>query len=184
MTHLITKTLLLTLTLVAAVVLCAASTPTLTELFGFPGGNHPDGYFPRAPLVQASDGNFYGTTYFGGDDGNHCSGGCAGTVFKITPAGQFTRLHTFAWATEAVRVGGGYPRAGLVEGRDGYLYGTTSLGGSNIPNHVAGIVFKISKTGQFQKLHNFCPEGATAQSHCPDGYTPSAGLVLGRDGNF
>jgi uncharacterized repeat protein (TIGR03803 family) len=159
-----------------------ASTPTITELFGFPnGGNYPDGHSPKAPLLQASDGNFYGTAYFGGDDGNHCSGGCAGTIFKITPAGQFTRLHTFAWATIAERVGGGHPEAGLVEGPDGYLYGTTSQGGGS-PNAAAGTIFKISKTGQFQKLHDFCPQGAN--SGCPDGYTPSSGLVLGRDGNL
>jgi uncharacterized repeat protein (TIGR03803 family) len=179
MTRLLVNTLSMALVTVAAVVLHAATTPTVTELFGFAStNNYANGHSPRAPLVQGSDGNFYGTSYFGGDDGNHCSGGCAGTVFKITPAGQFTRLHTFAFATPAARVGGGYPTAGVVEGPDGYLYGTTSQGG----NGFAGTIFKISKTGQFQKLHDFCPQGLN--SGCPDGYTPSAGLVLGGDGNL
>src|SRR5438552_17405774 len=69
-----------------------ASPPTITVLHAF---NGKDGATPYAPLFQASDGNFYGTTIHGGDDGQGCLQGCDGTVFKITPQGQFTLLHTF-----------------------------------------------------------------------------------------
>jgi len=61
----------------------AQATPTVTQLFGFPGvdGQDPD------YLIQASDGDLYGTTTIGG-----------GTVFKITPAGQFALLLKCTWA--------------------------------------------------------------------------------------
>src|SRR6266567_1768612 len=66
--------------------------PTITVLHAF---NGTDGSQPYAPVLQASDGNFYGTTLHGGDDGQGCAQGCDGAVFKITPQGQFTLLHTF-----------------------------------------------------------------------------------------
>ncbi len=160
-----------------------ASTLTITELCGFPYDGfssltYPDGRYSVAPLVQASDGNFYGTTLTGGDDGEKCAHTCAGTVFKITPQGKLTRLYTFSYgSSSAPYANGSSPAAGLVQGRDGYLYGTTTSGG--YPKYDSGVIFKISKTGQFQKLHDFCQAAG-----CPDGETPYAGLTLGRDGNL
>jgi len=69
------------LTVAAATARVAAAAPTITVLHAF---NGTDGISPYAPLFQASDGNFYGTTLHGGDDGHGCAQGCDGTVFKIT----------------------------------------------------------------------------------------------------
>ena len=84
----------------------------LTTLYSFTGGN--DGANPDAGLVQGSDGNFYGTTYGGGTNG-------AGTVFKISTNGALTSLYSFTGGND-----GANPYAGLVQGSDGYFYGTTS----------------------------------------------------------
>jgi uncharacterized repeat protein (TIGR03803 family) len=76
--------------------------------------------------VQGSDGNFYGTTYAGGANGD-------GTVFKITPSGTLTTLYNFAGSD------GVAPLAGLVQGSDGNFYGTTQQGGANN----VGTVFRL-----------------------------------------
>ncbi len=127
-------------------------------------------------MLQASDGNFYGTTYSGGDDGNGCVQGCAGTVFKITPQGQFTLLYTFVGGgTRPAYQNGCNPSGGLVEGPDGYLYGTTFQCGRG----PYGVFYKISKTGEFHKLYDF----ACGTANC-GGTNPQGKLVLGRDGYF
>ena len=84
----------------------------LTSLYSFTGGN--DGANPCAGLVQGSDGNFYGTTQYGGTNG-------AGTVFKISTNGALTSLYSFTGGND-----GANPDAGLVQGSDGNFYGTTS----------------------------------------------------------
>ncbi len=104
-----------------SIVFCvvAASAQTFKVLKSFNGS---DGVAPEAPLIQATDGNFYGTTAYGGDSGcrvNRTFSGC-GTVFKITPGGTLTTLHSFDGAD------GAYPSAGLVQAIDGNFYGTTS----------------------------------------------------------
>ncbi|MGB7769714.1 MAG: choice-of-anchor tandem repeat GloVer-containing protein [Verrucomicrobiia bacterium] len=121
-----------------------------------------DGARPSAPLMQASDGNFYGTTPYGGT--NEIP---AGTVFRIGTNGTFTNLYYFTGGSD-----GDAPEAGLVQGPNGYLYGTT-YGGNNDPY---GNIFKISTNGVQNNLYTFTG-GA-------DGANPYAGLVLGSDGNF
>jgi uncharacterized repeat protein (TIGR03803 family) len=93
-----------------------------------------DGAEPRGALIQASDGNFYGTTFLGGTWG-------WGTVFKLTPDGIETVLYSFIGnSVSAISPDGAYPYASLVQGSDGYFYGTTSgEGGFN-----DGIVFRLS----------------------------------------
>ena len=153
----------------------SAQAATITRVYGFTTGT---GYAPNAPLIQASDGNFYGTTSTGGDDGAGCGGACVGTVFKLTPQGQLTVLYTFAYGSAAAPYANGRtPLGGLVEGPDGYLYGTTNQGG--VPFSSYGVIYKISKTGQFQKIHDFCPS-----SPCPDAANPEGSLVFGRDGKL
>jgi uncharacterized repeat protein (TIGR03803 family) len=98
---------------------------TLATLYQF-GGLATDGLSPEGGLIQASDGNFYGTTSQGGTNNQ-------GTIFKITPQGSLTTLYQFGNSD------GADPIAGLLEGSDGYLYGTTASGG---PLH-DGSVFKI-----------------------------------------
>ncbi len=144
---------------------------TLTTLYSFSG---PDGEYPYAGLVQASDGNFYGTASWGGGGGN-CSeppsySGC-GTVFKITPGGMLTTLYTFAGPD------GANPYGGLVQGSDGNFYGTTYGGGCQSDG--CGTVFKITPSGALTTLYSFC-----SQSSCADGGVPNAGLVQAADGNF
>ena len=116
------------------------SAQTLTTLHAF-AGYPTDGASPYAGLVQATDGNFYGTTYAGGTSGN-CQGGC-GTVFRITPAGTLTTLHSFDWYD------GASPTGALVQGNDGNFYGTTYGGGAD-PHY--GTVFKITPAGALTTL--------------------------------
>jgi uncharacterized repeat protein (TIGR03803 family) len=124
-----------------------------------------DGSCPRATLVQATDGNFYGTTLAGGAAGS-------GTVFKITPDGALTTLYSFSCLCAD-----GMLANGLVQATDGNFYGTTGAGGA----HGSGTVFKISATGTLTTLHSFsCPQG----SECPDGAGPYAGLVQATGGDF
>ena len=140
----------------ASVLPAAAQTPTV--LHSFSGGS--DGGTPYAGLVQASDGNFYGTTAYGGANGD-------GTVFKITPSGAETVLHSFN-STD-----GAQPIGGLVQASDGNLYGTTEYGG----NHDWGTLFKITPSGTFTSLYSFT--GGT------DGGNPfNETLVEGSDGNL
>ena len=134
---------------------------TLVTLYSFCAQqNCADGDYPRAGLVQATDGNFYGTTFYGGTQG-------FGTVFKITPSGTLTTLHSFA----GYQTDGANPHAGLVQGTDGNFYGTTEDGGRNYD----GTVFKITPAGTLTTLHSF--DGS-------DGAYPEAGLVQATDGNF
>jgi uncharacterized repeat protein (TIGR03803 family) len=140
---------------------------TLTTLYSFDGS---DGYYPVAGLVQATDGNFYGTTEYGGAYGG-------GTVFKITPSGTLTTLYSFC--AQSGCTDGEYPVAGLVQATDGNFYGTTEYGGANSSGSGvnAGTVFKITPSGTLTTLYNFC-----SQSNCTDGYFPCAGLVQATNG--
>jgi uncharacterized repeat protein (TIGR03803 family) len=137
---------------------------TLTTVHRF---HKTDSDGPSATLVQASDGNFYGTTTYGGSSSTCGRAGC-GTVFKITADGRLTTLHSFDHSD------GYYPTAGLIQGTDGNLYGITDLGGG----HNGGSAFKITTSGTLTLLYSFCSE-----SNCTDGKRP-AGLVQSADGNF
>jgi len=145
---------------------------TLTELYSFCSQtNCTDGANPGYGLVQGTDGNFYGTTLGGGAYAcaDSSQGGC-GTVFKITPAGTLTTLHSFD------NVHGAYPNGALVQGAAGSFYGTTLGGGPNCQTEVGcGTVFKITPEGTLTTLHNF--DGN-------DGELLYGGLVQGTDGNF
>jgi uncharacterized repeat protein (TIGR03803 family) len=136
---------------------------TLTTLHSF---DNTDGANPFAGLVQASDGNFYGTTYSGGASNE-------GVVFKITPSGVLTTLHSFCQLSGCTD--GTLPAGGLVQGTNGNLYGTTAGGGANN----RGTVFKITLSGVLTTLYSFC-----SQEACADGALPYAGLVLATNGNF
>ncbi len=154
------------LVMLASLVFCAAtaiaaSAQTLTTLASF---NFTNGANPRAGLVQATDGNFYGTTGNGGAHG-------AGTVFRMTPSGTLTTLHDFNGTD------GEFPYAGLVQATDGNFYGTTIQGGASYapPINGCGTVFRITSAGALTTLHSFT---------CTDGAQPFAGLVQATDGNF
>lgn len=130
--------------------------------------NCADGANPYAAVVQASDGNFYGTTFSGGLYGY-------GTVFQITPAGAYMVLHSFC--SEGYPCpDGGNPTSTLIQANDGNLYGTSG-GAGTLGN--AGTVFKITLGGQFTNLHTFC-----SQPGCADGAEPFGGIMQASDGNF
>jgi uncharacterized repeat protein (TIGR03803 family) len=128
-----------------------------------------DGQNPYAGLVQGIDGNFYGTTAGGGANGG-------GTVFRITPSGDFTTLYSFC--SEPNCADGQLPEAGLIQATDGNLYGTTLNAGANTEG---GVVFRITPNGEYTVIYNFC--STLGGGGCGDGKYPS-GLVEAADGDF
>jgi uncharacterized repeat protein (TIGR03803 family) len=99
----------------------------LTTLYNFCSQtNCTDGESPYAGLIQGTDGNLYGTTPIGGANGNVCGihGNSCGTVFKITPSGTMTTLHSFE-GTDGWALYGG-----LFQATNGEFYGTTEYGGT------------------------------------------------------
>jgi uncharacterized repeat protein (TIGR03803 family) len=194
-----------------AFALCAATAiaipaQTLTALHNFDGA---DGSYPFGPLVK-SNGNFYGTTYYGGNSSN------GGTVFKMTPTGALKTLYDFC--SQAGCTDGETPSA-LIKGTDGNFYGTTSGGGAN----GYGTFFRITPSGALTVVYNFTindvypsqviqatngdfygtnangagrvfeitPTGTLTNlysfctlSGCADGRAPVAGVIQGKDGNF
>jgi uncharacterized repeat protein (TIGR03803 family) len=123
-------------------------------------------------LIEGSDGKFYGTTV---DGGQYANG--AGTVFQVTANGTMTTLHSFCAQTNCTD---GYAPQGLVQGIDGYFYGTTYWGGANgQPLGGYGTIYKISSSGTMTTLYNFC-----AQANCTDGGHPGTSPIQATDGNF
>jgi uncharacterized protein (TIGR03437 family) len=142
----------------------------LTVLVNFPDPHL--GTVAKGPLIQASDGNLYGTTSSGG-------AGDAGTVFKMTLGGTASVLHTFCTTmTNGNCLDGSQPWNGLLQAKDGNLYGTTQAGGTGgVGGH--GNIFKLTLGGAITSLYSFCQ-----QASCPDGNTPEGALIQGQDGNF
>ena len=119
-------------------------------------------------VIQAADGNFYGTTWYGGTASD-------GVVYKITPQGQLTILHSFGDGSVANDGNGNQGASSLVQGSDGNFYGTTVGGGSA----GKGAVYKVTPTGTVTILHSFA-DGSVNK----DGTEPFAPLIQGADGNF
>lgn len=135
----------------------------LLNSYNFPGGS--GGGFPLAPLVEASDGNLYGTTFYAGTITGQCKTGC-GTVFKMSH-GTVSVLYSF----EGTVTDGAYPEAGLTEGTDGNLYGNTVQGGKN----QLGTIYQITTSGQYKLLYSFSAEVGSG---------PGAALVQHTNGKF
>src|SRR6266498_2893290 len=112
-------------------------------------------------VILASDGLLYGTTYKGGSNN-------VGTVFKISTTGTgYTVIRHMMGAGGDGR----FPRSGLVEAGDGFLYGTTQMGGSN----GSGTIYKLAKNGSgYTVLDSF---GTTAA----DGQNPYGRLIQASD---
>ena len=134
-----------------------------TAIHAFAGGA-TDAQLPQGALIQGTDGNFWGTSYQGGQTGS-------GTVFKMTAAGAVTVVFQFPGCGAGTT--GCNPTAGLVQGTDGNFYGTAAGGGTN----GQGVVFKITPGGLYTVLHNF-------DKTTDNGAYPSLPLTLGTDGNF
>lgn len=132
-----------------------------------------DGVLPDTALVQATNGDFYGTTPRGGAN---CTiyAGC-GTASEITAAGALTTLHSFC--TPNLCADGSYPNGPLVQATDGKFYGTTEFGGE--ADEDVGTAFEITSTGALTTLYDFCSVGG-----CADGIEPVAGLLQATDGTF
>ena len=132
-----------------------APSGTLATLHSFDG---TDGLSPHDPLMQATNGVFYGTAIDGGTNNK-------GTLFELNPSGKFSVLFDFHGTD------GSAPTGGLIQASDGNLYGVTALGGtSNV-----GVVFRISH-GTYTLLHSFA--GGSG------GNGPVGGLVQATDGNL
>ncbi len=136
------------------------SQATLLNFTGPTGGNL--GSAPHAPLVLASDGNYYGSTTTGGFN-------TSGTLFRLTPGGTHAVLAHMSVTT------GSNPTGPMVEGVDGSLYGVTSGGGTG----GQGTVFSITKGGVLTPLASF-----TGTSGTMPGSSPTAGLCAGGDGHM
>src|SRR5882724_4459307 len=105
---------------------------------------------PGGPLVQASDGAFYGVTKFSGP--NQAQG--PGVAYQVTPGGGFTVLHKFNGTSE-----GNYTNSALILGSDGNLYGTTQLGGDTDSDNCTptgcGTFYQLKRSGSLTTLHKF-----------------------------
>ncbi len=120
--------------------------------------------YPASQLVQAADGNFYGTATDGGASAT-AGGAGVGGIFRVTPAGVITNIASFFGTN------GANPATGLTVGPDGLLYGTTQNGGANN----LGVVFNVTTGGALNLLYSF--DGI-------HGSAPQTSLTLGSDGNF
>ena len=141
-------------------------TVTFPHIFGI---DPLDGAQPNGPLLQASDGNFYGTTRGGGNTCRRPNDIPCGVIFKMTPDGNETVFYSFGSSS----TDGYTATAPLIQGQDGALYGMTTNGG----DFDGGTVFKITLSGAYTILHSF---GSTSD----DGVVPTGGLVQALDGDF
>lgn len=130
---------------------------TVTTLYGFE--DDTDGAYPYDSLIQGSDGNLYGTAQQGGSN-------AYGSVFKMTTNGVVTSIYGFTAGND-----GAYPYGGLIQGRDGKLYGTALEAGSN----GYGTVFSLTTKGVLTTLVAF---------NYTNGAYPEAGVIQGTDGGL
>lgn len=135
----------------------------LTTLFSFSA--YPNAWAPQG-LMHGANGNFFGTTYYGGPN---CASqeGC-GTFFEMTPEGALTTLYNFCSLTNCAD--GANPYATPVQAANGNFYGTTVSQGAGC----CGTVYEMTPAGVLTTLHSFNgPDGVSAQM-----------LIEGSDGNF
>jgi uncharacterized repeat protein (TIGR03803 family) len=131
-----------------------------TVLFSFSGNNGQNPGYGK--LIQASDGNLYGTTLNGGAYGS------GGEVFKLTLAGVETVVHSFGQTGDI-----SFPEVGVIQGADGNLYGTTLMGGTQS----SGALYEIAlPSGTETVLHSFGTAG--------DGSSPQGAMVQASNGSF
>jgi uncharacterized repeat protein (TIGR03803 family) len=123
-------------------------------------------------VIQATDGNFYGTTA-----GSGVGPSGLGNVVKITPTGEITSIYNFCSKLHCTD--GAIPETPPILGSDGNLYGVTWGGGSDLNNGAGwGTVYKMTLDGQLTTLYTFC-----LASGCLDGANPS-GIMQASDGNL
>ncbi len=126
----------------------------LTTLFTF-AASGSQGKDSFAGLLQASDGNFYGSSSEGGSHN-------IGVAFRLTPSGAYTKLLDFT-STASNQ---------YTEAFDGQLYSASSFGGTNN----SGAITRTTFDGQLSIIYSFGP-------NIGGGNVPPYGpLVLGPDG--
>ncbi len=138
-----------------------STTGTVTDLFDQSNNNCGVVYCGNGTfggLILGSDGNFYGSTRYGGTTSN------AGTIFKMTPTGTVTPLYNFTAGSD-----GSHPYASPIQASNGTFYGTTDSESNN------STIYSITSSGTFKTLHTFTGS---------DGQAVYAPLVQGTDGNF
>ena len=132
-----------------------------------------DGWAASVSLLD-SEGNLYGTTGFGGAHN-------VGAVYELTDSGNETVLHSFCSLTNCAD--GSAPGGGLIRDSDANLYGTTLYGGASSNGSGvtsgAGVLYKLTASGEETVLHNFC-----SLADCADGALPSGTLVFDSEGNL
>ena len=150
----------------------AASAQTFTTLGTF---DNLDGREPGY-LIQATDGNFYGVTYYGGSPTSCPLSGSynCGTVYKVSPRGEVTTLYSFC---SQAKCADGYSPTTLIQGSNGNFFGLTEYSGS-CGGPACGELFEITPAGQLTTVHNFC-----SQAGCTDGGLPTA-LLQAANRNF
>jgi uncharacterized repeat protein (TIGR03803 family) len=140
---------------------------TYTVSYSFSGSN---GAQPTAALTPDGEGNYYGTTTYGGTSG-------FGTVFKLSPSSgggwSETVLYSFTGTTD-----GSQPASGVVLDSTGNLYGTTVFGGTFCPSHGCGVAFKLSKSGSVWKENVLYSFSGTADGGAPNGVIFGSGGKL------
>jgi uncharacterized repeat protein (TIGR03803 family) len=141
-----------------------AQAQTFTTLGAFTGLNGEVPFF--GPMVQDTNGNYYGSTVGGGKNG-------FGAIFQLTSAGKLTNLYSFCALPSCTD--GSNPLVAPILGSDGNFYGTTIDGGNS---NDAGTVYKMTIGGILTTLYSFCPT-----LPCSDGIGPM-GLIEGSNGNF
>lgn len=147
----------------AGAVIKVAPNGTVSLLYSFQALS--DGANPNGSLVQAKDGNFYGMTANGGTN-------YTGTVFKLTPTGTESLLHSFGPLQSP---DGANPQGSLVQASDGNLYGMSDEGGMND----TGAIIKVAiPAGTVSVFYSF---GATESG---DAEFPTGNLIQANDGNL
>ena len=114
-------------------------------------------------IALGSDGNFYGTSYIG-----------QGSIFRISPTGNFKLLHSFCSLPNCAD--GDLAYSPPIQGIDGSLYGVSPLGGA----YGGGVVYELTLAGTYSVVHNFCDNYS---GPCKDGSFPNS-LVQDAHGNF
>lgn len=161
----------------------SARAQTETVLVTFTGVS--TGYQFYAGLAQDKEGNLYGTATLGGGGSTTCSfflgsPGC-GLVFKVSPAGKETVLHSFAGGADGSRPSNG---SNVTLDEQGNLYGATPFGGVGTFTFSGGhgVVYKIDSSGKETVLYSF-PQGLGG-GNTSAGVNPNGGLVLDAEGNL
>jgi uncharacterized repeat protein (TIGR03803 family) len=126
---------------------------------------------PGAPLVQATDGNLYGTTTEGGAND-------MGAIYKLTTAGAFSLVYSFPTQYAGANTYGTTPSGALLQASDGNLYGAAAGGGAN----GAGVIYRLTLKGAVTCLYTFSALTTLYPETNKDGANPRCALIQSNDG--